>query len=135
MLLVMTVTCLLATVLRRRAVAIGLSAAFVVASYIFNVIGAAASGVVADLMRQLSFFSYTQGEEIILGAYDPSSTLALLAVVLVGFALSITMFDRRDIGLIGVRDDWISVFGDFQTDLEADGILGRGLGCDGACWS
>ena len=99
MLLVMTVTCLLATVLRRRAVAIGISAAFVVASYVFNVIGAAASGVVADLMQQLSFFSYTQGEEIILGAHDPSSTLALLAVVLVGFALSMTMFDRRDIGL------------------------------------
>ena len=101
MLLVMTVTCLLATVLRRRAVAIGLSAAFVVASYVFNVIGAAASGFVADLMRQLSFFSYTQGEEIILGAHDPSRTLALLAVVLIGFALSIRMFEGRDIGLIG----------------------------------
>ena len=55
MLLVMTVTCLLGTILRRRAVAIGLSTVFVVASYIFNLIGSAASGAIADLMEQLSF--------------------------------------------------------------------------------
>ena len=41
-LLVMTVTSLLATVVRRRALAIGLSAAFVIVSYIFNAMGAAA---------------------------------------------------------------------------------------------
>ena len=50
-------------------------------------------------MQQLSFFSYAQGEEIVLGTFDASSTIALLAVVLVGFALSVRMFDRRDIGL------------------------------------
>jgi hypothetical protein len=95
----MTVTCLLGTILRRRAVAIGLSTVFVVASYIFNLIGSAASGAIADLMEQLSFFSYTQGEEIVLGTFDSSGTIALIVVVLIGFALSVRMFDRRDIGL------------------------------------
>ena len=98
-LLVMTVTGLLALIARRRALAIGLSAAFVVASYVFNLIGGAASGAIADLMRGLSFFSYTQGEEIVLGNYDPASTLLLLLVVLVGFALSVRMFISRDIGV------------------------------------
>lgn len=98
-LLVMTVTGLLALALRRRAIAIGLSAAFVALSYVFNLIGGAASGFVADLMQSLSFFSYTQGEQIVTGEYDPANTLLLLAVVLAGCALSARMFLRRDIGV------------------------------------
>ncbi len=98
-LLVMTVTCLLALVFRRRAHALGLSAAFVVLSYVFNFISAAASGAVADLMQSLSFFSYTQGEQIVLGSYDPANTLILLLVILAGFALSVRMFISRDIGV------------------------------------
>ncbi len=98
-LLVMTVTCLLATILRRRAVAIGLAAAFVVGSYVFGIIGGAASGFIADLFEQISYFSYSQGEEIVQGAYDPASTLALIVVALIGFALSIRMFESRDVGL------------------------------------
>ena len=98
-LLVMTVTGLLATTFRRRAVAMGLAAAFVVVSYIFNVIGGAASGFVADIMRQISYFSNLQGEQIVLGTYDPSTSLTMLFIVLIGFALSVSMFGRRDIGL------------------------------------
>jgi len=98
-LLVMTVTCLLALIARRRALAIGLSAAFVVVSYVFNLIGGAASGAIADLMQGLSFFSYTKGEQIVLGNYDPANALLLLLVVLAGFALSVRMFISRDIGV------------------------------------
>lgn len=98
-LLVMTVTGLLALVFRRRAHALGLSAAFVVLSYVFNLIGGSASGAIADLMQSLSFFSYTQGEAIVLGSYDPANTLLLLVVVLAGFALSVRMFISRDIGV------------------------------------
>jgi ABC-2 type transport system permease protein len=98
-LLVTTVTCLLATVLRRRAVAIAVAAAFVVLSYVFNVIGASASGAVADLMESLSFFSYVHGEDFVLGNYDPANTIVVLAAALIGFALSHQMFVGRDIGL------------------------------------
>lgn len=98
MLLVMTVTCLLATVLRRRAAAIGLSAAFVVVSYIFNVIGASASGAIADMMEKVSYFSYVHGEAFVLGTYDPVDSIVVLLAVLVGFALSLKMFNSRDIG-------------------------------------
>ncbi|MCY3798390.1 MAG: ABC transporter permease subunit [Chloroflexi bacterium] len=98
-LLAMTVTCLLTTVLRRRAVAIGASAAFVVVSYVFNVIGASAGGAIADLMESLSYFSYIQGEAFVIGAYDPVDSVIVLIAVLVGFALSLKMFVSRDIGV------------------------------------
>ncbi len=98
-LLVMTVTCLLAAVLRRRAVAIALAAAFVVASFLFNLIGAAASGAIADLMQQLSYFSHAGGEDIVLGTHDPAGAGALLIIVAIGFLVSVKMFDSRDIGL------------------------------------
>ena len=99
MLLVMTVTSLLTAIMRRRAAAIGLASVFVIVSYIFNVIGGAASGALADLMEALSYFSHAKGEDIVLGTHDPMSTIALLVVMLAGFALSIWTFDRRDIGL------------------------------------
>ncbi len=98
-LLVMTVTCLLGAVLRRRAAAVGAAAVFVVASFIFNIIGAAASGVIADLMQALSYFSHAQGEGIVQGSYDMAGTVAVLVVVAVGFSLSVKQFESRDIGL------------------------------------
>lgn len=98
-LLVMTVTSLLATVMRRRTLAIGLSAAFVIVSYLFNAIGAAAGGAAADLMEGLSYFSYVYGEAFVLGAYDPANTILVLLAVLIGFGLSLKMFVSRDIGI------------------------------------
>ncbi len=98
-LLVMTVTSLLATILRRRTVAIAVSAAFVVVSYIFNVIGAAAGGAFADLMERVSYFSYINGEAFVVGTYDPADSVIVLVAVLVGFALSLKMFVSRDIGV------------------------------------
>ena len=98
-LLTMTVTCLFTTVLRRRAVAIGASAAFVVVSYVFNVIGAAAGGAIADLMESVSYFSYINGEAFVIGTYDPVDSVIVLIAVLVGFALSLKMFVSRDIGV------------------------------------
>ncbi len=99
MLLVMTVTCLLATALRRRSVAIGVSAAFVVVSYLFNVIGASASGAIADFMESVSYFSYINGEAFVLGAYNPADSFIVIAATLVGFGLSLRMFVSRDIGI------------------------------------
>ena len=98
-LLVMTVTSLLGTALRRRAMAIALAAAFVIVSYLFNALGAAASGTIADLMESLSYFSYLNGEEFVLGAYDPANSAIVLAAVLLGFALSLKLFVSRDIGI------------------------------------
>ncbi|MDE2748128.1 MAG: ABC transporter permease subunit [Chloroflexota bacterium] len=98
-LLVMTVTCLLATAFRRRAMAIGFSAAFVVVSYIFNAIGASASGAITDFMESVSYFSYIHGEAFVLGSYNPADSFIIIATVLIGFALSLRIFVSRDIGI------------------------------------
>lgn len=98
-LLVMTVTSLLASALRRRAVAIGAAAAFVVVSYIFNVIGAAASGAIVDFMESVSYFSYIHGEAFVIGAYDPVDSVIVIVAILIGFALSLRNFVSRDIGI------------------------------------
>ncbi len=98
-LIVSTVTSLLATILRRRSVAIGIAAAFVLASYIFNIIGGSASGALADFMQQLSFFHHVYGESIVLGTYEPAGTIGLVAAAVICFAAAISMFNRRDIGL------------------------------------
>lgn len=99
LLLVMTVTCLLAVLLRRRSFAIALAAVFVVGSYILNVIGGSASGAVADVMERLSFFSYVYGEGFVLGTYDPVDSLVVVVATLIGFALTHRMFVSRDIGV------------------------------------
>ena len=99
MLLVMTVTCLLGTALRRRAVAMGVAAAFVVVSYVFNIIGAAASGAIAEFMETVSYFSYIHGEAFVIGAYDPVDSVIISVAILIGFAFSVKMFVSRDIGV------------------------------------
>lgn len=99
LLLVMTVTGLLGTLLRRRIAAVGAAALFVLVSFVFSIIGAAASGAVADLMRGLSYFSQSQSEEIVLGTHDPAGTIAVLVVVAAGIALSVKLFESRDIGI------------------------------------
>lgn len=99
LLLVMTVTSLFAVLLRRRSIAIALAAAFVVVSYIFNVIGGVAGGAIADVMERLSYFTYVYGEGFVLGTYNPVDSFAVLAATLIGFALTHRLFVSRDIGI------------------------------------
>ena len=99
LLLASMVSGLLATTLRRRNMAIGAAAAFVLASYIFNVIGSSASGAIADLMQNLSFFRVISAQSIVEGTFDPGASIALVAIAAVCFAGSVIMFNRRDIGV------------------------------------
>ena len=99
LLLITAVTTLLTVVIRRRAAAIGLAAAFVIGSYVINIIGQAASGALATLLQNLSFFHHVNGEDVVLDTFNPLTPLALLGAVLICFALSVVMFNRRDIGL------------------------------------
>lgn len=98
-LIVITATVLLSTLFRRRIAAIAAVAAFVIGSYMFNIIGSAASGAIADLLQGLSYFSHVGGESIVAGEYEPGGTLGLLVAAGIGFALSAHFFDRRDIGI------------------------------------
>ena len=99
LLLVMVVSGLFAVLIRRRSVAIGAAAAFVVGSYIFNVIGAAASGAIADLLHSLSYFRIISAETVANGTYNPTASLGLIVIALALFGASIVAFNRRDIGI------------------------------------
>ena len=99
LLLITAVTSLLAALMRRRAAAIGLAAAFVIGSYVLDILGQAVSGTFAALLQNLSFFHHVNGEAIVLDAFNPLTPLAMLAVVLICFGLSVMIFNRRDIGL------------------------------------
>lgn len=99
LLLITAVTSLLATIMRRRTAAIGFAAAFVIGSYVLNILGEAVSGTFAALLQNLSLFHYANGEAIVLGAFNPLTPIGMLGVVLGCFALSVIMFNRRDIGL------------------------------------
>ena len=99
LLLTVVVSGLLAVLIRRRSVAIGAAAAFVVGSYIFNVIGASAGGAIADLLQGLSFFNVISATTVAAGAFDPSASVALLIIALILFGASVAAFGRRDIGI------------------------------------
>ena len=98
-LIVTTVTMLLTVIFRRRIAAIAGVAVFVIGSYAFNIIGGAASGAIADLMLELSYFTHVSGEALVNGAYEATGTLGLLVAAVLGFALSARLFSQRDIGL------------------------------------
>jgi ABC-2 type transport system permease protein len=98
-LLIITVTSLIATIAKRKFTAVGLSAAFVMGSYFVNFLGEAASETFAATLRQFSFFYHTSGTPIILDAYNPVGSIALLVIALICVGLSTMMFNRRDVGL------------------------------------
>jgi len=98
-LLIMMVTSLIGTIARRKMTIIGLSTTFIMVSYFANFLGSAASESFAATLQKLSFFYYTNGEEVVFGTFNPLTSVALIMVALICAGLSVTMFNRRDIGL------------------------------------
>jgi ABC-2 type transport system permease protein len=98
MLIVMTMTALVATVVRRRAVATAVAAVIVVASYFLDTMGAI-MGESADLIRGLSFFSYFDSVELLQNGTAWVSAIGLLVVAFVLAAGAVFAFNRRDVGV------------------------------------
>lgn len=98
-LLIMAVTSLFGTIARRKLTIVGLSTAFVMVNYFANFLGNAASESFAATLQQFSYFYHTNGEAVILGTFNPLTSLALITVALICAGLSVMMFNRRDIGL------------------------------------
>lgn len=98
-LLIISVTCLIGTIVRRRMTAMGLSAGFVIVSYFVNFLGESASETFAATLQQLSLFNHTNSESIILDAFSPVGSIVLLIVTVICVGCAVMMFDRRDVGL------------------------------------
>jgi len=96
-LLVLAITALIATILRRRDAAVAVAALFVVASWLIDTIGRAAPSV--DGLRAISFLKYYNGANVIVNGAVPLDMLGLLGVALIALLGTVWFFNRRDIGV------------------------------------
>jgi ABC-2 type transport system permease protein len=99
LLLVLAVTAAIATLVRRRSLAIAIGAAFVIGSYFLNVFAVAAPGTVLDRIALLSFFHYANSTEVIRTGLNIGSMAVLLVSAAAFSGLALWAFQRRDIGL------------------------------------
>ncbi len=96
-LLVIAFTALVATLVRRRNVAMGIAATFVVASYFVDVIGRSADSVGG--LRALSFYSYYNGSEVLVKGIVWGSVIGLLIIAVLMIGGATAAFQRRDVGV------------------------------------
>ncbi len=82
-LLVLAVTTLLGTVLRRRGQAVLLAVLFVVGSYFVDFLGAAASGSLAGALRVLSYYHYYDSTGVMQNGLEWGNVLLLLAATVI----------------------------------------------------
>lgn len=96
---VMAFTMLVATLVRRRQVALGIITAFVIASFMIQTVGAMAEGTFAEPIGWISFFTYYNAGNILANGFIWAHVagLAILSFVFVG--VSIQRFEQRDIGI------------------------------------
>lgn len=99
MLLVMAVTTLISLAVRRKGTALGLSVSFIIMSYFINFVGNAASETLAAQFKGISFFAYSDAQEVIANGFNMANFLLILAIALVIFVASVWAFERRDVGI------------------------------------
>ena len=99
MVFIMAVTALIAVLVRRRSVALGIVTAFVIASYMLQTIGLAAEGTVAESIGVVSFLTYYNAGDIMAQGFIWPHIAGF--VVLSGLLLlaSLYRYEQRDIGV------------------------------------
>ncbi len=96
-LLVMAFTAIVATLVRRRGLAIAIAAVFVVASWLIDTIGRAAPST--DGLRAFSFLKYYDSQGVIANGLVAVNVIGLLVVALILLGGTIWAFNRRDISV------------------------------------
>lgn len=99
LLFVLLLTILLGTVFRRRSVAMGAAAAFVVFSYLIDFVTRGAPTSAIAPLGWLSFFHYYDGVGMMQFGADFAHIGLLLGAAALSGVLAIRCFQRRDIGL------------------------------------
>jgi ABC-2 type transport system permease protein len=96
---IMAVTVIIGTIVRRKTVALALSSIFVAVSYVLNTVADVARTDASDAFAQLSVFRHYAGATILSDglSYD---TITMLLLVAVGFvAGAVIFFRRRDVAV------------------------------------
>jgi hypothetical protein len=90
---------LVATIVRRRQVALGIVTAFVVASFMIQMLGAMAEGTFAEPIGWISFFTYYNAGNILADGFVWAHIIGLTILSLVLIGLSVQRFEQRDVGI------------------------------------
>ena len=96
---VMAFTMFVATIMRRRQVALGIITAFVIASFMIQTVGAMAEGTFAEPIGLISFFTYYNAGNILADGLVLAHIVGLLALSLILVGLSVQRFEQRDVGI------------------------------------
>ncbi|MCS6835828.1 MAG: ABC transporter permease [Anaerolineae bacterium] len=92
-------TALIATLVKRRTVAIGLAVLIVIISYFLDTLGAAATDSIVGALRPLSYFRYYDSANIMFEGVQPLNLLILLGGAALMIAAAVYRWERRDVGL------------------------------------
>jgi ABC-type transport system involved in multi-copper enzyme maturation permease subunit len=99
LLLVMAFTVMVSTLARRRNMAAGITSAFLIVSYLVDLLGRAAKGTIWDKLRVVSFYSYHDNPGVMLNGLSWPNVLGLLVVTVLMIAVSVWAFEQRDVGV------------------------------------
>lgn len=97
-LMVLAVTMFIGALIPRRGIAMVAASVFVVASYLFQLIGSAAEGALAQALSGVSYFNYSNGIEMLQNGFSVTNTLLLVGVGLAATFAGLWLFQRRDVG-------------------------------------
>ncbi len=99
MVFIMAATMLIAILVRRRTVALGIVTAFVIISYMLQTIGAAAEGTVAESMGAVSFLTYYNAGEILSQGFIWPHIAGFLGLSAAMLLASLYRYEQRDIAV------------------------------------
>ena len=99
MVFIMSVTTLIAVIVRRRSVALGIITAYVVLSYMLQTIGLVAEGTVAEPIGAVSFFTYYNAGDILSQGFIWPHIAGFVVLTVVLLLASLYRYEQRDIAV------------------------------------
>ncbi len=99
MVFIMAVTMVIAAIVRRRQVALGIVTAFVIVSFMLQTIGAVAEGTAAESLGWVSFFTYYNAANILTDGFVWSHIAGFAGFALVLLFIATNRYERRDVGI------------------------------------
>ncbi len=99
MVFIMAVTMLIAVIVRRRTVALGIITAFVIVSYMLQTIGTMAEDTIAESIGVVSFLTYYNAGDILANGFIWSHIAGFLGLSIALLLLAMYRYERRDIGI------------------------------------
>lgn len=97
--LMIAVTALIATIMRRRPIATIVASVFVVGSYFLNILAGLTNADITQQLRYLSFFSYFEPTKILSDGFSIVSGGALIVIAVGLIVGAVRMFTNRDIAV------------------------------------